>query len=435
MPKVAKELSALQVKSIRSPGMHFVGGVPGLILQLKEPAEKHNPPSRSWILRTRLGAERLHIGLGPYPAVTLAEARVQARKHLARCRDGINPIKERKAERSALIHSSAKAKTFRECAEAYLSVHSSKFSNEKHKKQWRATLETYVYPLIGNRLVSDLTKQDVLEVLLQDVKDTSGTSIGKFWHVKTETASRVQGRLKVILDYAIISEYRPNLNPATWKGYLQTLLPAPDNIKTVQNQPAVPYAQMPCFMAQLRKSSSISAKALDFLILTAVRSGSVRQATWDEFDLKRKLWVVPAEHTKTRKEHRVPLAPKAISLLKALPRIANCPYVFPSPTLKPLSDMALSQFMRGMRERGELKVDAVPHGFRSSFRDWAADQTSYSDEIRKAASGHAVGDAVKQAYQRTDLLEKRRALMDDWADFLSGKERKNPSSGRRNGRR
>lgn len=419
MPKFAKELSALAVKRLKSPGMHFVGGVAGLILQVKPAVDGDKPPRRSWILRTRLGVERLHIGLGPYPGVSLAEAREQARKLLVRCREGVNPIKERKAERSALIASSTKAKTFRECAEAYLSMHSTKFSNEKHRKQWRSTLETYAYPFLGNMLVSDITKQDLLDVLLQDVKDpATGLSAGKLWHVKTETAARVQGRIKVVLDYAIVNEYRPSLNPAMWKGYLQTLLPTPAKIKTVRHQPAVPYDQMPGFMSCLRKNDSISAMALEFLILTAVRSGSVRQATWDEMDFKRKLWVIPAAHTKMREEHRVPLSPRAIALLKTLPKFAKCPYVFPGPKLKPLSDMALSQLMRGMRERGELKVDAVPHGFRSTFRDWAADQTGYSDEIRKAASGHAVGDAVKEAYQRTDLLEKRRSLMDEWADFF-----------------
>ena len=172
------------------------------------------------------------------------------------------------------------------------------------------------------------------------------------------------------------------------------------------------------FMTQLRKHDSISAKALEFLILTAVRSGSVRQAEWSEIDLNKRLWIIPAAHTKARQEHRVPLQPEAMALLKVMPRMAGTDIVFPSPKGKALSDMAISQFMRGMRERGELTVDAVPHGFRSTFRDWAAEQTAYPDEVRKAASGHTVGDAVKEAYQRTDLLDKRRNLMNEWSRFL-----------------
>jgi integrase len=172
------------------------------------------------------------------------------------------------------------------------------------------------------------------------------------------------------------------------------------------------------FMSRLRQNESMSAKALEFLILTGVRSGSVRLANWTEIDLAKKLWIIPAEHTKARQEHRVPLSPQAIQMLKSLPAIAGIPFVFPSPTGKALSDMALSQLMRGMRERGELNVDAVPHGFRSTFRDWAAEQTAYPDEIRKVASGHTVGDAVKAAYQRTDLLEKRRRLMTEWATYI-----------------
>jgi integrase len=424
MPKVAKELSALAVKRLKSSGLHFVGGVAGLILQIKNPLDCEKPPSRSWILRTRFGAERLHMGLGPYPEVSLAEAREKARKLLARCREGVNPVKERKAERSALIASAGKAKTFRECAETYLEIHLGEFSNKKHRQQWRSTLKTYAHPVIGNMLVSDITKENVLEVLNQNVEDpTNGTIIGKLWGTKMETASRLRGRIKVILNYAMAMNYRQDPNPATWTDCLQTLLKSPYKNKAVKHQPAIPYDQTPKFMVQLRKNKSISARALEFLILTAVRSGSVRLATWNEINFRQKLWEIPAAHTKARERHRVPLSPQAVALLKKAPRIAGCEVIFPSPRLNSLSDMALSQLMRGMRERGELKLHAVPHGFRSSFRDWSADQTGYPDEIRKAASGHAVRDPVKEAYQHTDLLEKRRALMNDWAKFLDSKSK------------
>jgi len=405
MPRVAKALSALEIKRLKATGMHFVGGVPGLLLQIKNPLNLDPPPSRSWILRTRHGVDRLHIGVGPYPEVGLAEARQEAARLLARRRQGINPVQERKEARSALIAESRKAKTFRECAEAYLLANSNKFSNKKHSKQWQSTLSEYVYPIIGNVLVSSLTHRHILDVLRQNVADRQTKKVvGDFWTVKTETASRVRQRIEKILNYAIVLEYRSAQNPAAWKGHLDAIFPSPAEIKRVEHHPAVHYDQAPDFMSKLRLNSSVSAKALEFLILTAVRSGSVRLATWSEIDLKQKVWTVPAEHTKTKEEHRVPLSPAAITILKNMPRIAGTNLVFPSVRkLKPLSDMALSQLMRGMRERGDLIVDAVPHGFRSSFRDWAAEQTNYPDEIRKAASGHAVGDAVKDAYQRTDL--------------------------------
>ena len=258
----------------------------------------------------------------------------------------------------------------------------------------------------------------ILDVLEQPTTTKDGKS-GKLWHAKSATARRLLGRIKTVIDYAIVNEYRTGNNPAVWGGYLSTQLPSPKKIGEQKHHPAVPYADMDGFMKNLRDNASVSAKALEFLILTAVRSGSVRQADWAEIDLRNKLWIIPAAHTKARQEHRVPLPDQAIQLLKSLPRIEGYTKVFPSPRGGALSDMALSELMRGMREKGLLKTEAVPHGFRSTFRDWAAEQTGYSDEIRKAASGHSVGDAVKEAYQRTDLLEKRRHLMKAWAEFLS----------------
>jgi integrase len=248
--------------------------------------------------------------------------------------------------------------------------------------------------------------------------NTSAGGSARFWYERTVTAERLLGRIRTVLDYATVNEYRSGPNPATWTGHLDTLLPSPKKIKPVEHHPALPYRMINDFVTKLRKNRSLSAKAIEFLILTAVRSGSVRMAEWSEINLTDKLWIIPAAHTKTKQEHRVPLAPQAIALLETLPKIAGNPRVFPSVRGLPLSDMALSQLMRGMKERGELTVEAVPHGFRSTFRDWAAEQTAYPDEIRKAASGHIVGNAVQQAYQRTDLLDKRRRLMQDWAAFV-----------------
>ena len=316
-----------------------------------------------------------------------------------------------------MLAAASRNRTFRECALAYMDSHSTDYRNDKHRKQCAATLETYAYPLIGHMLVADIAMRDVLGVMTQPATGKN-PSQSTLWTAKTTTAERTLGRIKTVLDYATVNEYRMGTNPAQWKGYLSTQLPKPGQIAKVQHHPAVPYSQVGDFMIQLRKNGSVSAKALEFLILTAVRSGSVREAEWSEIDLDEKLWTIPPEHTKTNREHRVPLAPAAITLLGSLPKLAASTKVFPSPRGKALSDMALSQLMRGMRERGELNVEAVPHGFRSTFRDWAAEQTSFPDEIRKVASGHTVGDSVQQAYQRTDLLEKRRQLMELWAAFL-----------------
>ena len=417
MPKIAKELSALEVKRLTRPGWHAVGGVAGLLLQIRQPAQQGQPIPRSWILRLRVAGQRQHIGLGSYPQVSLAEAREQSRKLSLDAKSGVNLIARKRALRSALIAEASKNKTFKECALAYMDAHAMDYSNAKHRKQWSSTLDEYASAAFGRMLVADITMRHVLDVLLQNTVHRNGTA-GKLWYTKPETAKRLLDRIRAVLEFATVSGYRSGTNPATWKGYLDTQLPSTRGLKTVKHQPAVPYQQIGDFMTKLRKNESISARALEFLILTGVRSGSVRQADWSEIDLVEKLWVIPKEHTKAKQEHRVPLPPQAIKLLKGLKKVAGSEKVFPSTTGKALSDMALSQLMRGMRERGELTVEAVPHGFRSSFRTWAAEQTNYPDEIRKAASMHTVSDAVKAAYQRTDLLEKRRRLMQDWANFL-----------------
>lgn len=417
MPKIARELSALEVKRLSRPGWHAVGGVAGLLLQVKPPAREGAPISRSWILRVQVAGQRQPVGLGAFPQVSLAEAREQARKLALEAKGGVNLLARKRAQRSALIAAASKNKTFTECAEAYMEAHAPDYSNEKHRKQWASTLKAYAYPVIGKMLVADITMRHVLDVLLQETTHRDG-SAGKLWYIKAETAKRLLDRIRTVLDYAAVSEFRSGTNPAMWRGFLDTQLPSPKGLKQVKHQPALPYAQMGDFMVKLRRNESISAKALEFLILTGVRSGSVRMADWSEIDFQRKLWIIPADHTKTKEEHRVPLQPQAIKLLKSLPRMAGTDKVFPSPTGKALSDMALSQLMRGMRERGELSVEAVPHGFRSTFRNWSAEMTNYPDEIRRAASGHTVGDSVKEAYQRTDLLDKRRHLMNEWANFL-----------------
>jgi integrase len=349
--------------------------------------------------------------------VSLAEAREKARRLALQALDGVDLVAQKRAQRSALLAAAAKRKTFRECAEAYMEAHASDYSNDKHRKQWSSTLDTYAYPKIGSMLVSDVTMRSVLDVLLQHTTHRDDSS-GKLWHTKPATAKRLLDRIRTVLDFATVNEYRAGTNPAQWKGYLDTQLPSPRGLKATKHQPALPYDRIGDFMVHLRSNDSTSARALELLILTGVRSGSVRLANWSEIDFAKKLWIIPAEHTKARREHRVPLQPQAIKLLESLPRVSGTEKIFPNRLGGALSDMALSQLMRGMQEKGQVIGKAVPHGFRSTFRDWAAEQTNYPDEIRKAASGHVTGDQVKEAYQRSDLLEKRGRLMNEWADFL-----------------
>ena len=416
MPKLAKTLTALQVNKIRSPGLHAVGGVPGLVLQIRDSSSD----AKSWILRIRFEGRRLNIGLGSFSLVSLAEARDKAREMVSLANAGINPVESRKRAKQDRLSEIRLRKTFSECVEEFLDFHLKNFRNEKHKKQWIATFKTYATPIIGDKPISDISIDDIRSVLQQDVTGKQGLQ-GFLWDVKTETASRLRGRIQEVFAYALTRGYRTDANPAQWKGVLSTILPAPAKIKKLAHHRALSYSKAPKFMKLLLSKQTISARALAFLIFTGVRSGSVRKAVWSEIDFKRKLWTIPAENTKTKVEHRVPLSQEVIQLLKTVQRIRGIEYIFPSPSGGVLSDMALTKVIRDMNEKNEIKEYFVPHGFRSTFRDWAADTTAYPDDIRKAASGHVVGDATLRAYQRTDLLEKRREMMEDWARFLNSR--------------
>ena len=418
-------MSAKAVDNLTKVGWHAIGGISGLNLQIRSPKGDGSITPRSWILRAYIGTERVPFGLGSYPQVSVAEARELARAMSNDIRQGIDPRVKRKQMQSDLIARIAKNKTFRDCAEAYMDAKESGHTNDKHKKQWRSTLKTYAYPIIGNMLVGDITMRNVLDVLLQDIHDRkTNKQLGKFWEIRTETASRVQQRMKAVFDFATVNEYRTSNNPATWEGFLDTQLASPKKIKSVENYASLPYEEIGNFMEKLRKNTSISSKALQFLIYSGFRSGSVRSARWVDIDFKNKAWNVPAADTKMKVEHSVPLSEAAIAFLNDLKQTQehqkiSTQYLFPSPRNKILSDMALSELMRGMRQRGEFSSDAVPHGFRSTFRTWLADQTDYPDEIRKAANGHKVSDVIKKTYERTTFFDKRRHLMEDWSNFLA----------------
>lgn len=395
MPRVARELSAIEVSRLTAPGMVAVGVVPGLHLQIVKTG------ARSWILRVKVGTKRRDMGLGGYPAVTLAQAREKARQARADIELGNDPILARQRAQSALSAAQASEKTFQWCAEQYIEEHSGAWKNLKHRGQWTSTLSNYAYPLIGRVLVRDIDEASVLAVLRP------------IWKDKTETASRLRGRIEKVLDWAKGSKYREGDNPARWQGHLKTLLPAPNRIQKTVHHKAVSIDAAPAFVVDLREREGMAARALEFSILTAARSGEVRGATWEEFDLQAKTWTIPAARMKAEKEHRVPLSSQAMKLLNTLPRQeGETPYVFFAPRLGKLSDMTLTAVMRRM------EVDAVPHGFRSTFRDWVGERTSYPRDMAELALAHAIGNAVEAAYRRGDALEKRRAMMQAWANYL-----------------
>lgn len=395
MGRKAKELSPLVVGRLKTPGMHFVGGVSGLALQVSPSG------ARSWILRATVGTKRRDIGLGGFPDVPLASAKERARMAREQIINGIDPVAERQAKKSALIAAEGKTVTFQKAAELFINAKEAEWSNVKHAAQWRATLETYAYPLVGKVLVRDIELHHILEIL------------EPIWTTKTETASRLRGRLASILDWAKGRDYRTGDNPALWRGHLEHQLAKPSKIAKVMHHPALPYIQLGGFMAALRKHEGIGAKALEFTILTATRSGESRKAKWSEIDMNATIWTIPGERMKMKKEHRVPLSPAAITMLKSLPRL-DTDLVFPgSKHGSCISDMTMTAILRRMG------LDVVPHGFRSTFRDWAAERTNYPRDVAEMALAHAIGDKVEAAYRRGDLFDKRRRMMTEWAAFCN----------------
>lgn len=391
MPKKARELSALEVSRLTASGKHNTGS--GLYLEIRN-------GSKSWVYRITVGLKRRHIGLGSYPQVSLSEARKRALETKKSVINGIDPIEKKKADRSALKALQAKEVTFKQCATSYIDIHSPSWKNAKHAQQWTRTLEMYAYPVIGDLLVRDIEQGHILKIL------------EPIWIEKTETATRVRNRIEAVLDWAAVSGYRSESNPAQWKGKLDRLLPSPAKLKTKKHHEALQIDDVPAFAKELKQGDAISARCLLFLLLTATRSNEVRGAQWHEVDFNAKVWTIPAERMKAGKEHIVPLSSQAVALLESMERIQGSPYIFPSAKGTPLSDMALSMLMRRMNHK------AVPHGLRSTFRDWAGDRTNYARDIAEAALAHTIGNQVEAAYRRSTALEKRRKMMQDWAGFV-----------------
>ena len=399
MPRIAKELGPLAVKGLTHAGLHPVGGVAGLMLQVSPTG------TRSWLLRVKVGDERREIGLGAFPGVTLALAREKAQQTRDDITKGIDPVLQRAEARQTIVAQQQEEKalnwTFKRCAETYIKAKKPGWRNAKHGDQWVSTLETYVYPTIG-------------DVLVRNVNITHITNIIEpYWATKNETINRVRNRIELVLDWATVRKLRSGDNPARWKGNLDKLLADRKIVGAVTGHRALPASDLHAFMQALKAIPGTSARCLEFVVLTACRSGEARLATWAEIDTKAKTWAIPGPRMKSGRPHNVPLSDEVVALLEAMPRLEGSDLAFPGAKEgKPLSDMSLTAVMRRMG------VDAVPHGFRASFSSWCASSTAYPSEVREMALAHSIGDGTVAAYQRSDLFEKRRNLMADWAKFL-----------------
>jgi integrase len=396
MPVKAKELGALAIQKLPI-GRHAVGGVSGLILNVRCESSKY------WFLRVRTNGKRREFGIGAYSrsGIGLKEARERALELLSKLAKGVDPVLERSALKARIRAESAKSLTFAEAAEKYVSIHEPSWKSIKHARQWRATLETYANPVLGILAVSDIETAHVVAVLQP------------IWTVKTETASRLRGRIEAVLDWCKFSGFRTGENPARWAGHLEHSLSSKSKTRTAVHHKAMPYIELGGFIRELRAMQSMGAAALEFVILTAARSGEVRGARWSEFDLIAKTWTIPKERMKAGKEHRVSLSNQAMALLKSTPRVDDSNLVFwSSRTNVQLSDMTLTKVIR------DKSLDYVPHGFRATFKTWAKERTSHSTAVIEMALAHQEGDKVAQAYDRTDLLARRVRLMQDWADYI-----------------
>ena len=388
--------TALKVAAIaraKAPGYYGDGG--GLFLQVSRFG------TASWVFRYRVGGRLREMGLGSLDTIGLADARERARKAREQRLDGLDPIEVRKGARLAAQLDSAKAITFKDCAKRYIAAHRPAWRNPKHAAQWGSTLDAYVYPIFGNLAVQAVDVGLVLK------------AIEPIWTAKPETASRVRGRIESILDWATARGYREGENPARWRGHLDNLLPARAKVRRVEHHAALPYVEISAFMAELRSQEGVSPRALEFAILTAARTGEVIGARWDEINVAERLWTIPAARMKSEREHRVPLADATLVIVEMMAAIRSGEFVFPGGKEgRPLSNMAFLMLLRRMG-RGELTA----HGFRSSFRDWAAERTGFPAEVAEMALAHAVGDKVEAAYRRGDLFQKRRRLAEAWAKF------------------
>jgi integrase len=400
MAQIGK-LSAMEVAKAKGPAVLHDGG--GLYLRVSPTG------SKAWVFRFQLDGKRRDMGLGPYPDISLAEARQKATAHRKQRHEGIDPLDAKTAKLQEQRLSAAKGRTFREMAAEFIDRNEAGWRNAKHRQQWRNTLGTYVYPTLGELPVSAIDTGLVVQVL------------DPIWAIKPETASRVRGRIEAVLDAATVRGFRQGPNPAQWKGNLAHILPARTKVREVEHHASISFDDTPEFLAALRQREAMSALALEFVIFTAARTGEALGAQWGEIDLAAKIWTVPARRMKAGREHRVPLSCAALAVLEKIQPLAlmkdgkpnPAAPVFPGPRRAlPMSNMVLLMLLRRMN-----RADLTVHGFRSCFADWAAERTAYPREVVEMALAHAVENKTERAYRRGDLFEKRRRLMGDWARF------------------
>jgi integrase len=411
MPKKVIELSALAVNHLKANGLYSVGGVSGLKLQIKSSG------SRSWILRATVAKKIRDIGLGSYPEIGLKSARDSAKIIIAQIVAGIDPIEARKQASIDLAAKRANTKSFDECASEYIARIEGQWKSKKSRAQWLSSLKQYASPKIGSIPVSDITTQDVLQILTP------------IWGTKTETATRIRARLERILAYAATHGFRHGDNPARLKGHLDTILPPAQKLKKVTHHPALPHNSANRFVSKLRRVTTTSARALEFTILTAARSGDTRGATWNEIDVNDKTWTIPASRMKAGKAHIIPLSSGCISILSNIPKGKKLDLIFRGAS-GALSDMTLGKIIKSMHNKDQqLGVSAsfvdpvsnriaTTHGFRSTFRDWAAEETTFPREVIEHCLAHQLKDKTEAAYQRSTTLKKRTKLMQEWCDYL-----------------
>jgi integrase len=399
---LAEKITALFVKRISRPGKYGDGG--NLYLQVRKSTRKipSNAVTKSWLFRySRFGRE-VWMGLGPYPDVSLSEARNLATQERKKILKDIDPLSDKRARKIAARAAHDNMLSFAECAELYVESQAPGWSNPKHIEQWRSTLKNLAGPVIGHLAVDQVDTALVMRCL------------EPIWATKTETASRLRGRIEAVLDWAAVRGYRKGDNPARWRGHLDKLLPRPSQVARVRHHPALPYIEVGAFMQELRDDAGIASRALEFTILTAARTNEVIQARWPEFDLDLKTWVVPAGRMKSKREHRVPLSDAAIAALKAVKGCSKR-YVFPGHKRgSHLSNMAMVQVLKRLNRTG-----ITVHGFRSTFRDWCAESTNYPSDVAEMALALTLRDKTEAAYRRGDLFEKRARLMADWARYCS----------------
>ncbi len=395
-------LSALAVSRIKEPGLYPDGL--GLYLRVT-PAG-----GRSWIFRYRHNGRKTprDMGLGPLDTLSLAKARERAAESRLALLAGEDPIEARRALRASRAAERARAISFREAAERYIGTHAASWRNDKHAEQWRSTLNTYAHPIIGSVSVSQVDTGMVVKVL------------EPIWTAKNETAHRVRGRIEAILDWATARGLRTGDNPARWRGQLENLFPSRSKVAGVKHHPALPFTEMGDFMAALRSQEGAAARALEFLILTAARTSEVIGTQWGEIDLDKVMWTIPAGRIKAGKEHRVPLNKAALDVLCLTKPDDRQGLVFPGGKKeKPLSSNAILALLKRMQ-----RTDITAHGFRSTFRDWAAERTNYPREVAEMALAHAISDKVEAAYRRGDLFLKRKRLMEEWAKHCNARAAK-----------